>query len=107
MPEHNVLKENLAASARVLRERLGTRQPEIGLILGSGLGPLAERIEDAVYVPFGEVPHMKTSTAMLAVSYAARLPVKRCSRCRAACTATRATPRKRWRILCGSCMNWA
>ncbi|HIW76337.1 MULTISPECIES: purine-nucleoside phosphorylase [Gordonibacter] len=63
MPEHNVLKENLAASARVLRERLGARQPEIGLILGSGLGPLAERIEDAVYVPFGEVPHMKTSTA--------------------------------------------
>lgn len=63
MPEHNVLKENLAVSARVLRERLGARQPEIGLILGSGLGPLAERIEDAVYVPFGEVPHMKTSTA--------------------------------------------
>ena len=61
--ERNVLKEHLAESAAVLRERLGGRVPEVGVILGSGLGPLAERIEDAAFVPFGEVPHMKTSTA--------------------------------------------
>lgn len=30
---------------------------------GSGLGPLAEQIENAVIVPFGEIPHMKRSTA--------------------------------------------
>ena len=59
----NVLREHLAESAAMLGERLGGRAPEVGVILGSGLGPLAERIEDAVYVPFGEVPHMKTSTA--------------------------------------------
>lgn len=61
--KRNVLKEHLAESAAVLRERLGDRAPEVGIILGSGLGPLAERIEDAAFVPFGEVPHMKTSTA--------------------------------------------
>ena len=33
------------------------------MILGSGLGPLAGQIEDAVCVPYGEVPHMRTSTA--------------------------------------------
>ncbi len=32
-------------------------------MLGSGLGPLAEQIEDAIIVPFGEIPHMKRSTA--------------------------------------------
>ena len=37
--------------------------PRVGIILGSGLGPLAEDIQDAVYVPFAEVPFMKTSTA--------------------------------------------
>ena len=63
MAQRNVLKENLAESARVVRERIGDRRLEVGMILGSGLGPLAERIEDAVYVPYGEVPHMRTSTA--------------------------------------------
>ena len=63
MSQRNVLKENLAESARVLRERIGDRRPEVGMILGSGLGPLAGQIEDAVCVPYGEVPHMRTSTA--------------------------------------------
>lgn len=53
MAQRNVLKENLAESARVVRERIGDRRLEVGMILGSGLGPLAERIEDAVYVPYG------------------------------------------------------
>lgn len=59
----NELKAHLDEAAALLRERMGDRAPRIGLILGSGLGPLAMRIEDAVYVPFGDVPHMKTSTA--------------------------------------------
>lgn len=65
MPEtaEPTLKEMLVESAAVLRERVGERAPKIGIVLGSGLGPLAERIEDAAYVPFGEVPHMKRSTA--------------------------------------------
>lgn len=57
------LKEKLAQSAAVMRERLDGRAPEVGIILGSGLGPLAEQIEEAVCVPFGEVAHMKCSTA--------------------------------------------
>ena len=63
MSQRNMLKENLAESARVLRERIGDRRPEVGMILGSGLGPLAGQIEDAVCVPYGEVPHMRMSTA--------------------------------------------
>ena len=59
----NVLKDRLDTSLEVLRERLGSRQPSLGIILGSGLGPLANHIQDAVYIPFAEVPFMKTSTA--------------------------------------------
>lgn len=57
------LKEKLAESAAVMRTVMGEHAPKVGIILGSGLGPLAEQIESAVYVQFGDVPHMKRSTA--------------------------------------------
>ena len=57
------LRGTLDAAQAVMEERLGTFRPEVGLILGSGLGPLAERIADPVFVPFGEVPGMGVSTA--------------------------------------------
>lgn len=60
---HNVLDARLDESCHVLQEKLQGRMPRVGIILGSGLGPLAEDIQDAVYVPFAEVPFMKTSTA--------------------------------------------
>ena len=50
-------------SAESLRARLGSFRPRCLLILGSGLGALGEVVEDAVCVPFEEVPHMKRSTA--------------------------------------------
>src|SRR3954466_2976878 len=31
--------------------------PEIGVILGSGLGAVAEQIEDPVVIPYTEIPH--------------------------------------------------
>ncbi len=63
MSEENVLKENIREAAYHLKVKLEGRAPEVGIILGSGLGPLAEQVEDAVFVPFAEIPHMKTSTA--------------------------------------------
>ncbi len=51
-------------SAAYLRERLGGFQPEVLLILGSGLGFLADTVADAVKVPYGDVPHMRQSTAI-------------------------------------------
>ncbi|MDD6784918.1 MAG: purine-nucleoside phosphorylase [Eggerthellales bacterium] len=56
------LKEKIAQSAATIGQRLQGRTPEVGIILGSGLGPLAEQIEDPIYVPFGEVPFMGTSS---------------------------------------------
>lgn len=62
-PEAKTLKTKLEESRLALTEKLGGRKPEVAIILGSGLGPLAEQVEDAVYIPFGEIPHMKRSTA--------------------------------------------
>ena len=60
--EDITLKEKIAQSAATIGQRLQGRTPEVGIILGSGLGPLAEQIEDPIYVPFGEVPFMGTSS---------------------------------------------
>jgi purine-nucleoside phosphorylase len=37
-------------------------EPEIGLILGSGLGAIGDQIEDATYFPYNEIPHFPVST---------------------------------------------
>lgn len=43
-------------AAEAVRDRLGVRAPVIGIVLGSGLGPLADRLTDARRVPYAEVP---------------------------------------------------
>jgi purine-nucleoside phosphorylase len=47
--------EAVAAAAAALASRLPQR-PAVALVLGSGLGALAEEVEDAVVVPAAEVP---------------------------------------------------
>lgn len=49
-------------SADAVRSRVGGGIPEIGIILGSGLGRLADDIEDAIRVPFAEVPGFPSAT---------------------------------------------
>ena len=40
----------------------GFLEPEVGLILGSGLGDLADEISDPIAVPYDEIPNFPTST---------------------------------------------
>lgn len=46
----------MTPGASFLRARLGSRAPRIALVLGSGLGALVEAVEDAVRVPYEEIP---------------------------------------------------
>ena len=39
-------------------------RPTIGLILGSGLGTLADEIESAITIPYSEIPHFAKSKAI-------------------------------------------
>lgn len=50
-------------SADALQAKLGGFRPKVAMILGSGLGYLGDLVEDAVVVPYGEIPHFKHSTA--------------------------------------------
>lgn len=44
------------AAADVVRRRIAPRKPKIALVLGSGLGFLADRVEGAVRVPYADIP---------------------------------------------------
>ena len=47
----------MTAAAKLLRDRHDDRAvAEIGLVLGSGLGAIADDVEDAVAIPYGELP---------------------------------------------------
>lgn len=54
-------EELVMQSAAFLQSRLAT-QPEIGIILGSGLGRLVEQMEHPMVIPYGSIPHFPTST---------------------------------------------
>jgi purine-nucleoside phosphorylase len=49
------------AAAAAIGERSSLR-PRVGLILGSGLNPLAEVVADGVVIPYGEIPHFPVAT---------------------------------------------
>ena len=49
-------------AASSLRGRLASL-PKVGIVLGSGLGPLADEVADPVVVPYAETPHFPISTA--------------------------------------------
>ena len=38
-------------------------RPQLGIVLGSGLGALGDRLEDACAIPYREIPHFVSSTA--------------------------------------------
>jgi purine-nucleoside phosphorylase len=42
--------------------QMGTRKPRVAVVLGSGLGGVADAIEEAVEIPYGDIPHFPVST---------------------------------------------
>ena len=56
------IKARISSAADAVRA-VTTLKPEIAIILGSGLGPLAEQLEDAVFIPYGDLPGFPVSTA--------------------------------------------
>ena len=56
------LMEKLSQSKAYIEARLEGRKPQIGIILGSGLGDMADAIEDAVIIDYHDIPHFPVST---------------------------------------------
>ncbi|MCZ7551763.1 MAG: purine-nucleoside phosphorylase [Anaerolineales bacterium] len=62
MTEFVTLAQIDEASAAV-RARLEA-SPRVGMILGSGLGSLADQIEQPVHIPYRQIPHWPVSTVI-------------------------------------------
>ncbi|MDF2946938.1 MAG: purine-nucleoside phosphorylase [Bacillales bacterium] len=53
--------ENMKKSAEYIRNKINNN-PRVGLILGSGLGVLAEEVKNSVVIPYSEIPGFPVST---------------------------------------------
>jgi purine-nucleoside phosphorylase len=54
--------DQVAEAAAFLQDKLGARGAKIGLVLGSGLGAVADAVTGAAIVPYAEIPHFPRST---------------------------------------------
>ncbi|GAF66730.1 purine-nucleoside phosphorylase [Alkalihalobacillus trypoxylicola] len=55
------MKQHIEETLELLSKR-GIKKPKIGLILGSGLGVLADEIQHSIKVPYQDIPHFPIST---------------------------------------------
>lgn len=56
------LYAQLNEASAFLHDRLEGRVPRVGLILGSGLGPYADRLERPLAIDYNDIPHFPAST---------------------------------------------
>lgn len=57
--------QKIDESAEFIRCRLaGAEMPQVAVVLGSGLGLMADRIESPIVIPYSEIPNFKRSTAV-------------------------------------------
>ncbi|MBF8983020.1 purine-nucleoside phosphorylase [Lutibacter sp. B2] len=57
----NTYKEKIRQASDYIKVKIDTC-PSVGLILGSGLGILADEIQNPVYINYNEIPNFPTST---------------------------------------------
>ena len=53
----------LEESKKYIIEKIGSRKPVLGIVLGSGLGGLGDQVQDAVIIPYKDIPNFPVSTA--------------------------------------------
>ena len=56
--------ERIMTAAEYVASRLDGHKPQVGIVLGSGLGRLADEIENPIVIPYGDIPGFPVSTAI-------------------------------------------
>lgn len=62
MAETRDLVQELFDAERYLRSCIGGQTPQLLCVLGSGLGHVADQVDEPTIVPFADVPHLKEAT---------------------------------------------
>ncbi len=76
------MSDEARRAAAIIRERIGSQRPRVGIVLGSGLGTFADRIEDAIAFDYAELPGFLVPTV---AGHAGRLVVGRVGATELAC----------------------
>ncbi len=74
--DQSTMYAQVREAADYVARAIAPRRPAVGLILGSGLGAFADSLEDAVRVPFGEIPGFASSGV---VGHAGRMVAGTCN----------------------------
>lgn len=61
--EHFITMQEIDSATAAVKARIKV-VPEVALILGSGLGDLADAVQDAIIIPTNEIPHWPVSTVL-------------------------------------------
>ena len=56
--------ERIHMAADYVKEQIGDRKPVVGIVLGSGLGKLANAVKDPIVIPYKNIPGFPVSTAI-------------------------------------------
>jgi purine-nucleoside phosphorylase len=72
----------LSEAVSVVQRGIGSAAPRVGLVLGSGLGALADELEGAVKISYADIPHLPTSSV---AGHAGKLCVGRLAGVTVAC----------------------
>lgn len=59
----DILKKAME-SAEYINSKINGEKAEIAIILGSGLGPLAEEVKDRIEIPYSEIPNFPSSSVV-------------------------------------------
>jgi purine-nucleoside phosphorylase len=57
-------QQEIEIAAQSIRARLGSQRPSVAIVLGSGLGFFTQRIQEAVKMPYREIPGFPEPTVM-------------------------------------------
>ncbi|HAP56776.1 MAG TPA: purine-nucleoside phosphorylase, partial [Sphaerochaeta sp.] len=56
------LMDKMQEAAMYITSRIGNTPVDIGMVLGSGLGGLADELQDAVAISYKDIPYFPVST---------------------------------------------
>jgi len=56
------LYDRASEAARYIQAKAKGRTPRVAVVLGSGLGGVADAVQDGVEIPYSEIPHFVSST---------------------------------------------
>ncbi|MBT4791171.1 MAG: purine-nucleoside phosphorylase [Halobacteriovoraceae bacterium] len=54
--------DRIIKTSDFIKDKMGQASPKVGIVLGSGLGDFADKIQDSIEIPYDEIPNFPKTT---------------------------------------------